>query len=67
MLSFEHEFLVDLFRKDSMLAVELLRGHAGIAVDHAGSSKPRSIFRRSRRPGITPMPWSCCMTTPISR
>src|SRR5262245_31184894 len=35
MLSFEHEFRVDLFRKDSTLAVALLREHAGIAVDHA--------------------------------
>jgi hypothetical protein len=34
-LSFHHEFLVDLFRNDGKLAVELLRSCAGIAVDHA--------------------------------
>jgi len=34
-LSFQHEFLVDLFRNDGTLAVALLRTCAGIAVDHA--------------------------------
>jgi len=33
--SFDHEFLVDLFRNDARLAVELLRRCAGIAIDHA--------------------------------
>lgn len=35
MPSFDHEILVELFRNDSRLAVELLRRCAGIAVDHA--------------------------------
>jgi len=35
MLSFHHEILVELFRGDGKLAVELLRTCAGIAVDHA--------------------------------
>jgi len=35
MPSFDHEILVDLFRKNGELAVELLRTSAGIAVDHA--------------------------------
>ncbi|HSR96881.1 MAG TPA: hypothetical protein VLM79_07525 [Kofleriaceae bacterium] len=35
MLSFDHEFLVQLFREDGNLAVELLRQCAGLAVDHA--------------------------------
>lgn len=35
MLTFEHEFLVDLFRNDGKLVVELLRTCAGIAVEHA--------------------------------
>jgi hypothetical protein len=34
-LSFRHEILVELFRGDGQLAVELLRTCAGIAVDHA--------------------------------
>src|SRR5512146_2200268 len=34
MLSFHHEILVELFRGDGKLAVELLRTCAGIAVDH---------------------------------
>jgi len=34
MLSFHHEILVELFRGDGKLAVELLRSCAGIAVDH---------------------------------
>jgi hypothetical protein len=33
--SFRHEILVDLFRADGELAVELLRSRAGLAVDHA--------------------------------
>jgi hypothetical protein len=35
MPSFDHEILVDLFRENGELAVELLRTPAGIAVDHA--------------------------------
>ena len=35
MLSFHHEILVELFRSNGELAVELLRSCAGIAVDHA--------------------------------
>jgi hypothetical protein len=35
MPSFDHEILVDLFRENGELAVELLRTSAGIAVDHA--------------------------------
>lgn len=35
MPSFEHEFLVDLFRKNRQLAIELLRSCAGIDIDHA--------------------------------
>jgi hypothetical protein len=35
MPSFDHEFLVDLFRNDGTLAVELLETCAGLAVDHA--------------------------------
>jgi hypothetical protein len=35
MLSFDHELLVDLFRNNGKLAVELLRTCAGFAVDHA--------------------------------
>jgi hypothetical protein len=34
-LSFRHEILVELFRGDGQLAVELLRTCAGITVDHA--------------------------------
>jgi len=34
-LSFDHEILVELFRLDGKLAVELLRTCAGIVVDHA--------------------------------
>jgi hypothetical protein len=33
--SFDHEFLVDLFRRDAKLALELLRACAGIVVEHA--------------------------------
>jgi hypothetical protein len=35
MLSFRHEILVDLFRGNGELAVELLRASTGMAVDHA--------------------------------
>jgi hypothetical protein len=35
MPSFDHEFVVDLFRTDGALAVELLETCAGLAVDHA--------------------------------
>lgn len=35
MLSFRHEILVDLFRGNGELAVELLRTAAGMALDHA--------------------------------
>ena len=35
MPSFDHEFLVELFRNDGALAVELLETCAGLAVDHA--------------------------------
>ena len=35
MLSMEHELLVDLFRRDDRLAVELLRRCAGISLHHA--------------------------------
>lgn len=35
MPSFDHELLVDLFRNDGKLAVELLGTCAGFAVDHA--------------------------------
>ena len=34
-MSFDHELLVELFRRDGGVAVELLRACAGIAVDHA--------------------------------
>ena len=34
MPSFDHEFLVQLFREDGKLAVELLKMCAGLAVDH---------------------------------
>jgi hypothetical protein len=34
MPSFDHEFLVELFRNEGRLAVELLRSCAGIAIDH---------------------------------
>jgi hypothetical protein len=35
MASFQHEFLVDLFRNSSQLVIELLRSCAGIDIDHA--------------------------------
>jgi hypothetical protein len=64
MLSFHHEILVKLFRGGGQLAVELLRTCAGIAVDHA-RVELGSIYLRSRRPSIAPMPWSSCTTAPI--
>jgi hypothetical protein len=67
MLSFHHEIVVELFRGNSEIAVELLRTCAGITVDHTrvelGSIDPR----RSHPPSIALMPWSSCTTAPIGR
>ncbi len=42
MVSFDHEILVDLFRENGTLAVELLRSCAGVTVDYA-RVEPASI------------------------
>jgi hypothetical protein len=67
MPSFDHEFLVDLFRNNAKLAVELLRTCAGIAVDHA-----RVEMRSIDLSQIAPAEYRAdavisCMATPINR
>ena len=66
MVSFDHEMLVDLFRKQGMLAVELLRACAHIKLDH-DSVTHDSICLRSRLPATSPMLWSCYATALLGR
>lgn len=74
MASFDHELLVELFRHDGGVAVELLRACAGIAVVHAGlelgtvdlSQAVPIEVRASRRPCHAREPHAAAAVTRLS-